>query len=291
MNSVRLMLKITNFDGMRNLLTIVFVLIASLGMAQLEELAGHWTGELTQPGRGLRVAYEMTLDLDVEGDSLIGTSHINFIDKPNIYGDMVFRSKLKGKSLFYKETDIVNQQLENKDQYWCIKVGRMKLTQNDSMYFLDGNWEGHSLRNQPCTPGKLHFEKKKIKIEPEIIVDEEPEIERSTKVGTVMKFNRKTVKVEIIDHTRVDGDIVSIQYNGEWIVKSEKLTKTPIELELDLVEGKENVLVLFADNLGEIPPNSALVKFFDGRRWRKVVLHSDLNESDVVRLVYVKPGK
>ncbi len=74
--------------------------------------------------------------------------------------------------------------------------------------------------------------------------------------------NDKKITLNIYDNGTIDGDTVSIYYNGKAIVKNKRLTANPIVVDVDLDENIAlHSIVLFAENLGSIPPNTALVIF------------------------------
>ncbi len=78
----------------------------------------------------------------------------------------------------------------------------------------------------------------------------------------------KKIKLHIYDNGTIDGDTISIYYNGRSILKNKGLTANPIVVEIELDENITlHSIVLFAENLGSIPPNTALV-IFTTTRWQ-----------------------
>jgi len=80
----------------------------------------------------------------------------------------------------------------------------------------------------------------------------------------------KKIKLNIYDNGTIDGDTVSIYYNGRAILKNKGLTANPLVVEVELDENIAlHSIVLFAENLGSIAPNTALVIFTtsDGKRY------------------------
>ncbi len=80
----------------------------------------------------------------------------------------------------------------------------------------------------------------------------------------------KKIKLNIYDNGTIDGDSISIYYNGRPILKNKGLTAKPLVIEVELDENIAlHSIVLFAENLGSIPPNTALVIFTtsDGKRY------------------------
>jgi hypothetical protein len=58
---------------------------------------------------------------------------------------------------------------------------------------------------------------------------------------------------------------------------------------LNLIENTNNYLVLFANNLGKTPPNTAAIQFFDGKSERLFRLSSDLTTCSALNFLYTKP--
>lgn len=80
----------------------------------------------------------------------------------------------------------------------------------------------------------------------------------------------KKIKLNIYDNGTIDGDTISIYYNGRAILKNKGLTANPLVVEVELDEEIAlHSIVLFAENLGSISPNTALVIFTttDGKRY------------------------
>ena len=74
--------------------------------------------------------------------------------------------------------------------------------------------------------------------------------------------NDKKITLNIYDNGTIDGDTISIYYNGKALLKKKGLTANPLLVEVELDETMSlHSIVLFAENLGSIPPNTALVIF------------------------------
>lgn len=89
--------------------------------------------------------------------------------------------------------------------------------------------------------------------------------------------------IEVFDNQEFDHDTISLNFNGNWILKKQLITKEPIRLYLDLEKGKDNYLILYADNLGSIPPNTCAIKWKNEKgKFSEIVLKSDYNTSEMV---------
>ncbi len=96
------------------------------------------------------------------------------------------------------------------------------------------------------------------------------------------------VKVELYDNGDVDGDSVSLFYNSKVLLAHKKLTEQAITIELPVNNEEVNELVMYADNLGTIPPNTALMIVTDGSKRYEVRITSDLKKSGTIRFVHKK---
>ncbi len=102
-----------------------------------------------------------------------------------------------------------------------------------------------------------------------------------------LEVNGETITINIWDHGRKDGDIVSIYLNGEAIVYKYYLTYYKKAFELKLDPAKANDLFLYAHNLGKYPPNTVSIEITDGAVSENIILNSDLKSCEAV-LINVK---
>jgi hypothetical protein len=107
---------------------------------------------------------------------------------------------------------------------------------------------------------------------------------RDVSVRREYQVKSKVLQLELWDNDKEDGDQVSIMLNNRWVVKGVAVTKNKKKFEFPLQLG-ENVLTFHADNLGTAPPNTAAIKFFDGSDEQTIILNSDMDKSEAIRLI------
>ncbi len=137
-----------------------------------------------------------------------------------------------------------------------------------------------------ATPEKIEPEvKKQVAIVP-VIAD--PNFEkRSSEVLKTIEITSENFKVDLYDNGAVDGDSISLFYNGKLILSHKMLSEKPISLTLDATtDYKINELTMYADNLGSIPPNTALMVVTDGEKRYEVRISSDLKKSGTIRFIH-----
>ena len=108
-------------------------------------------------------------------------------------------------------------------------------------------------------------------------------VERTKNILKRINVTQATFKVDLYDDGDIDGDIVSVYYNGKPILSNKKLTDKPLSLTLTIDPDKaENELLIYADNEGSIPPNTALMIVTEGNTRTEVRITSDQKKNGVV---------
>lgn len=103
-----------------------------------------------------------------------------------------------------------------------------------------------------------------------------------------MELKQMKVNLVLWDCGVEDNDTVSINLNGQWILHNFRLTNAKQEIEVTLNPG-ENQLTLLANNLGDIPDNTAAIAIKENGVEQKATLSSSLKTSGTMRLL-VKGG-
>ncbi|MEO6731015.1 MAG: N-acetylmuramoyl-L-alanine amidase [Ferruginibacter sp.] len=107
--------------------------------------------------------------------------------------------------------------------------------------------------------------------------------DRARNILKRIDIKQPNFKVELYDDGDVDGDIVSVWYNGKVVVDNKKLTEKPLTLNLAIDPAKtENELLIYAENEGEIAPNTALMIVTEGSNRTEVRITSDEKKNGVV---------
>jgi hypothetical protein len=95
-------------------------------------------------------------------------------------------------------------------------------------------------------------------------------------------------ELELWDDAAQDGDSVSIRLNDRLIVTGFPVLKQKQKLSVVLQPG-ENRLLLLADNLGSIPPNTAVMKITAGSTKKYVRIKTDLKQNNLLLINYQAP--
>lgn len=98
----------------------------------------------------------------------------------------------------------------------------------------------------------------------------------------VIEVDDYKLELNLYDHMIQDGDIVSINFNGDWLLESYSLESKPITLKLQLNKEGKNFLLMHAESVGRKPPNTMAISYKYKGEEKKITLKSDLNTSELI---------
>jgi hypothetical protein len=97
------------------------------------------------------------------------------------------------------------------------------------------------------------------------------------------------VEVSLYDNGEIDDDTISIYQNGVLLLGNKRLSNKPITFTIKLDENSpEQTLVMVAENLGRIPPNTSLMIIQDGDKRHQVSITSTEQKNAMIRFRYKK---
>lgn len=110
---------------------------------------------------------------------------------------------------------------------------------------------------------------------------------RSNELLKTIEIDNASFTVDLYDNGEIDGDSISLFFNGDLILSHKRLSDKALRLKLEVDKDKElNELIMYAENLGTIPPNTALMVVNDGDNRYEVRISSDLQKSGAIRFKY-----
>lgn len=115
---------------------------------------------------------------------------------------------------------------------------------------------------------------------------------RTNELTQTVVIRSEEVTVKLYDNGEIDDDTISVYLDGQVVLASKRLSATPLRLTLKMNEDQpEHVLVMVAENLGRIPPNTSLMIVEDGDRRYEVRITSTVQKNAMVRFRYEKSSK
>ncbi|HMI59725.1 MAG TPA: hypothetical protein VK518_02425 [Puia sp.] len=113
---------------------------------------------------------------------------------------------------------------------------------------------------------------------------------RKTVLNRELEVESDSVRLSFYDNGDIDGDSISVFVNSQIILTHQGLAAKAFNVYLHLDSTRDvNEVSMFAENLGRIPPNTALMVLTDGKNRYEVYMSSSLTENATIRLRKKKP--
>lgn len=122
---------------------------------------------------------------------------------------------------------------------------------------------------------------------PRVLVDRENNL-----VKTILT-DKQELKIDLYDNGTIDNDTISIYHNNRLVAASQRLNFTPITFFIRSEPGEtHHEIVVVAENLGDIPPNTALMVISSGGKDRtEIFLASNEKKNAKVIIEYQPKNK
>jgi hypothetical protein len=121
----------------------------------------------------------------------------------------------------------------------------------------------------------------KILPKPQVIRD------RKNELAKTIQTSAREFKIELYDNGEIDGDRISVYHNNEIIASNKLLTDKPLTFTIKSdANTSVHEFVMVAENLGSIPPNTALMIITAGTKRYELFVTSTEQKNAVVRVEY-----
>lgn len=106
---------------------------------------------------------------------------------------------------------------------------------------------------------------------------------RKNVLQETMYFSTDSLELALYDNGEVDGDTVSVLMNGEILLSKQRLSTNAIRKTIFIPSDADSVqLVMYAENLGTLPPNSGLLVVKDGKEIYEIRFSGDLQKNAAI---------
>jgi hypothetical protein len=109
--------------------------------------------------------------------------------------------------------------------------------------------------------------------------------QREINLLNTFRFAEDSVMIKIYDNGVIDGDVISLIINGSIVFDKVRLTASPLIYALKSNNTSQFQIECYADNLGEIPPNTGLITISSATKTSEVLFSSDLKKSAAIKVV------
>jgi hypothetical protein len=281
---------------MRSFFAILFLFTSFVLSAQ--DLNGIWRGKLTPEAGGCFPVYYLELQISFVNNAITGNAY-DYYDKSRFVRlDFNGRFNATTKRLVLIEDKILTVQIP-RDCFPCIKTYDLTYSINGKNEFLTGDFKGSgSDRKTACPPGRIVLQRM---MTPEFPVqirqnDTLAKIQqglqlkpREREVVQTYQIDTSNLKIDIYDNAEIDDDTVSVFMNNTLLLYKKRLTDKALTLNVQAFPGQEYELMMYADNLGKIPPNTALMVITSGKKRYELRVVSSDTKSAVIKFIYNPP--
>jgi hypothetical protein len=256
---------------------------------QTQEINGFWKGRLVMEPGGCFPVYNIEFQLQISGNRITGTSY-HYSDTSNyvkeefdgVYemASRVLNLEEKKVSVFHIPPDCIP----------CIKKYSLTYFTDGTEEQLRGSWSGRTMDGKStCPPGTIVLTRiQKSTFKPEVRTEL---IERKNELVREILVDTGQIRLDFYDNGQVDGDTVSVYVNNIAIVSQKMLTVKPLTVyvRIDLQQLQQEVIMV-GENLGSIPPNTALMIINANEKRYQLFLTSDNKKNALVRFIYRSPA-
>ena len=252
------------------LLALTLFLTATTFHSVAQDISGFWKGTLSM--RGCFPENNIELQINGKGEIVMGDSyHYQDIDN---YVKKNFKGKFDKvtKKLSVQEGIVTTYHIPQRCVI-CVKGFELVYSREGKIETLKGYWNGNVLGStQSCDGGSIILTRIK-----ESAFKEIPEI----------KVDTGTVKLEFYDNAQVDGDSITVLVDKQVVLTHQRLSAKPLTtyVRIDL-NNTFHEIEMVAENLGSIPPNTAILIITAGKNRHLLSLSSSETKSARVRIVY-----
>lgn len=264
-----------------------------------QDLNGIWKGVLQQESGGCFNQYNIELQVKfiATANTLSGVAY-DFED-PTTYVKMDFTGRYNNttKRLVLIENNLLESKIPN-GCFACIKTYDLSWSKKGSDDVLTGTCKGREYGSTNSCPGYKIELKKASKTDFPVDIDQSPELaalqktvklqNRQNEVVHTVKSDTSLIKIDLYDNAEIDNDTVTVFVNDKLLLYKQRLTDKALTVLFNAFPSTNYELMMYADNLGSIPPNTALLVVTAGTKKYELRVSSSEQKNAVVRFRYDK---
>ncbi|MET0637594.1 MAG: hypothetical protein ABWZ25_16310 [Chitinophagaceae bacterium] len=266
----------------------LIVLLFTVNAGNSQQINGYWKGRLVMEPGGCFPVYNIEFQIRVTGNRITGTSY-HYSDTTNyVKEDFEGIYDSTSNALIIEEKKVSVFRIPA-DCIPCIKKYSLTYHTDGREEQIRGSWTGKTMDNRSiCPAGTIVLTRiQKSAFDPpvpSVILNRKNILIREIFVDTGI------VQLDFYDNGEIDGDTISVFVNNIPIATGKLIGAKPVTafVRIDLSRPTYE-LVMVADNLGSIPPNTALMIVYTGGKRYLLNVAADGNKNALVRFIYQRP--
>ncbi len=288
----------------------VFCLLSSISsFAQQKEVT--LTGTL-KVNTGETFPYKVVL---TEAGGLVKGYSVTFKEPDDTRTTITGSLDRHNRTLSFKETEIQYSHGVKTKAYMCLIDANLEYI--GSRRVLTGTITSAQLDKTACTGGKITFSdeaeienlfsyhekfdtvismKKKVREpQPAVVSAEAPAQEKplvtdkiTAGIEKMYEWHSDTVVIDVWDGGTVDGDKITLEFNGKPYLTNYYLVKEKKQLRIPLIGTGVNTITILAVNEGSDPPNTANLLLTDGAAKYSILAYNPKNQESLIKIKRVR---
>ena len=260
--------------------SVLIFLISVQCELKAQVISGTWKGNY---GRTHIFSDPQSLYVEffLSNDSIItGASHLYYNNNRYEHHKISGKFYSKDSSILFSESLI-----ETNFKTGVLELTyKMKLRSIGNSWRLEGKWKGTESIFGYLFYHTVWLEKPK-----------DPETKKLNRISDIQKIieipaaEKDSIKISVYDNGEIDGDSVSVYLNDSMVVENKMITDIPVSFYLSLDKTKQfQKIKMIAQNLGSIPPNTALMIINTAKKRYEIRLTSSFEKNAVVEFVLLE---
>jgi hypothetical protein len=289
---------------MKKLLSLAVWLMTLIPAASSQDYKGLWVGHITEYDYEINSKYILQIK-EHKGNIISGSAYIYSKDYFVFKGLLDFIGTVDMGKTKVTELAIIRSDMPTNMARLCIKYMNLSFGKVANVETLTGDWEGYTDFSN-CRPGEVFLQRYKFDdpsqkdaipgpVMEMIRANESPKMtffDTELTPPQILDVSSVSIEIEIRDYLREDLDTVSVYLNRKEIISKLPIKRKPFyrNYRLDKVSGL-NEIIVYAENLGQVPPNTCTLTVFDGTNRQRVNIFSSKQSSAVIYLNFKKQSK
>lgn len=241
---------------------------------------------------------EILVELHLYNDTLLtGISHLTYKNKMYEHYKISGKINKRDSTIVFTEDSVISFKKLVGDMM-CLGRYTVKFISGRDSVRLQGRWSDKKRGFIKCPSVNVWLAKRlnSVRSNAGIVntyVDKDSALHSRIadvqKVIEIRENEKDSIKVELVDNGEIDNDSVSVFFNDQIVLAKQRISASPISFFLSLPDsGKVHMIKLVAENLGTIPPNTALMIITTKTNRYQIFLTSSKKANAIVEFFFIQ---
>ncbi len=272
-------------------------MLFSTSLLCAQDLTGIWRGTLTQAAGGCFPEYHIELQINyiATAHTLSGVAYDYHDVTHYVKLDFIGRYNGTSQRMVIIENALMETHIPD-GCVPCIKTCDLNWSKTGDQETLSGDCKGREFGGYSVCPSYKIVLHRVAKSDFAVDISQAPDLQqlqqnlhlepRTKELVKTINVPSGDIRLDFYDNAEIDNDTITVLLNGKLLLYRQMLKATPLTVHLNAFPDTDYELVMYADNLGSIPPNTALLVITAGANKYEVRLASSEQKSAAVKIRY-----